>query len=287
MSRTKMPAMQWYVGDWRKDPGVQALDFESRGIWFEILMLMHESENRGKLTLNGKAIPDEALANLLGIDQAKLQQTLSKLLSYGVASREQDTEIIYCRRMVKDEEFRATRIRAGHIGGKQSASKRQANAKQNPTPSSSSSSSSSTSVRESKQKNGFEKLTERDREILEDLERIHGKPEVDRATAWMLRHGKRAAYVAKCFEDHPGKRVWDRVNGSAPTTPEPEIPMTKVERKAAWIKAETERRAAAAGMTVDDYVAMVRAEGEAEERRIAERKAAKPAAEHEPPAAVK
>jgi len=53
----------------------------------------------------------------------------------------------------------------------------------------------------------------RDREILEDLERIHGKAEVDRATAWMLRHGKRAAYVARCFEDPPGERAWDRVNG--------------------------------------------------------------------------
>ena len=58
----KCPSLQWYPGDWRKDPGVQALDYESRGVWFEILMLMFESSTRGKLMLNGNPMPDEALA---------------------------------------------------------------------------------------------------------------------------------------------------------------------------------------------------------------------------------
>ena len=52
----KVPSIQFYPADWRKDPGVQALTYEERGIWIEILFLMHESEERGKLTLNGKPI---------------------------------------------------------------------------------------------------------------------------------------------------------------------------------------------------------------------------------------
>jgi hypothetical protein len=33
MSKDKLPALQFYTGDWRKDPGVQALDHELKGIW--------------------------------------------------------------------------------------------------------------------------------------------------------------------------------------------------------------------------------------------------------------
>ena len=113
----KLPAIQWYVGDWRKDPGVQALDYEHRGVWFEILMLMWESEFRGKLLLNGGPMPDEALARLLGLPLDKTKQILSKLLAYGVADREADTEALYCRRMVRDELERRQKVEAGRLGG--------------------------------------------------------------------------------------------------------------------------------------------------------------------------
>ena len=63
----KLPSWQFYPGDWRKDPGVQALNYEERGIWFEVLLLMYESEERGKLLLNGNPMPMDRLARLLGL----------------------------------------------------------------------------------------------------------------------------------------------------------------------------------------------------------------------------
>src|ERR1700733_14857714 len=84
----KIPAMQFYPGDWRKDPGVQSLAYFERGVWFEILMLMHESEERGKLILNGNPMPLDALGRLLGLDNQTLTTTLTALLAYGVMSRE-------------------------------------------------------------------------------------------------------------------------------------------------------------------------------------------------------
>ncbi len=113
----KLPAIHWYVGDWRKDPGVQALNYEHRGVWFEILMLMWESEFRGKLLLNGAAMPDEALARLLGLPIEQTQQTVSTLLAYGVASREADTQALYCRRLVREEQERREKVAAGRAGG--------------------------------------------------------------------------------------------------------------------------------------------------------------------------
>lgn len=148
----KLPAFQLYPGDWRKDPGVQALDYEYRGVWFEMLLLMHESDQRGKLLLNGNAMPDEALARLLGLDKQKLSKIKSTLLDYGVASTCEDTGALMNRRMVRDEEIREKRREAGKKGGnpnlvkqKSSKPKKEVNQsnKQSSTPSSSTSSSTS------------------------------------------------------------------------------------------------------------------------------------------------
>ena len=142
---SKLPAIQFYPGDWRKDPGVQSLSFHDRGVWFEILLLMHESDARGKLILNGKPMPTEALGRLLGLDNQILTTTLTKLLEYGVASKCEESGVISCRRMVRDEELRQVRKTCGKLGGnpKLVNQKPTTVVNQNPTPSSSSSSSSS------------------------------------------------------------------------------------------------------------------------------------------------
>ena len=137
----KLPSMQWYPGDWWRDLGVLSLNCEERGAWFQILMLMHDSEQRGYLVINRQKPSDEMLSNILNLEVAKVQQTLSKLLANGVASEQQNTGIIYNRRMLKDQNLREIRTKAGAAGGQQTSSKRLANAKQRSTPSSSSSSS--------------------------------------------------------------------------------------------------------------------------------------------------
>lgn len=139
----KLPSFQFYPGDWKKDAGIQALSYEERGVWFELMLLMFESPERGKLIFRtGTPIPEDAVARALGLDKQKVNQILSKLLAYGVASQEEDTGIIYCRRMVRDAELSKKRAEAGKMGGnpnllKQNTSKPEAKRKQNRTPSSS------------------------------------------------------------------------------------------------------------------------------------------------------
>jgi hypothetical protein len=150
----KLPAFQFYPADWRKDPGVQSLPYFERGIWFEILCLMHESEQRGKLILNGRPMPEEALSRLLGLDKQILTKTITTLLEYGVASRD-GQGVLMNRRMVSDENLRKIRQESGKKGGnpvlvKQKPTKTKKRVKQKSTPSSSSSSSSSTSIEKHK-----------------------------------------------------------------------------------------------------------------------------------------
>lgn len=113
----KLPALQFYPGDWRRDPGVQSLTFEERGIWIELLFLMHESEQRGKLVLNGRAASTDRLARMLHIDPEKLETVIETLLDLGVASRCPETGALMNRRMVRDEAILAKRRAAGRLGG--------------------------------------------------------------------------------------------------------------------------------------------------------------------------
>ena len=149
----KLPAMQFYPADWRKDPGVQSLDYFERGCWFEMLCVMHSPEERGVLVLNGKPMSDEIIARLLGLDKQIATTTITSLLSRGVASRRDCDGALYSRRMVRDEEIRQTRISAGKMGGNPNLVNHLVNqnpttgVKQKPTPSSSSSSSTSVNSR--------------------------------------------------------------------------------------------------------------------------------------------
>lgn len=144
----KLPAFQFYPGDWRKDMGVQALNYFDRGVWHEMICLMHESERRGVLVLNGNAMTDDMLAQILGLDKQILTTTLTTLLTTGVASRESETGAIMCRRMVRDEKLHQIRASSGILGGNPALLNQKSTTLggQTATPSSSSSVSSSSSA---------------------------------------------------------------------------------------------------------------------------------------------
>ena len=147
----KQPSFQFYPGDWKRDAGVQSLSFEERGVWFEMLLLMFESVERGKLVFaTGIPMSEDAVSRSLGLDRQRYVQILRRLLQYGVASKEKETGIIYCRRMVRDAKLSETRKKCGKKGGNpnlvnQNSTKKIFKVKQidnqNPTPSSSYSSS--------------------------------------------------------------------------------------------------------------------------------------------------
>jgi hypothetical protein len=113
----KLPAFQFYPADWRKDPGIQALTYHQRGIWFEIICLMHESPSRGYLLLpNGNAMPDDALFRILGLDKQSGAAALAAIIECGVANRDPETEALINRRMIRDEELRRVRSECGKMG---------------------------------------------------------------------------------------------------------------------------------------------------------------------------
>lgn len=46
----KLPAFQFYTGDWLKDPALSMCSPASRGVWIDLLSAMHELERSGQIT---------------------------------------------------------------------------------------------------------------------------------------------------------------------------------------------------------------------------------------------
>lgn len=159
MTSQKLPALQFYPGDWKKDPGISMLDITSRGIWFELLLLMHESSDRGLLLINGAPPTPNQVARSIRCSLKQYHRALTEILRLGIAemipisSRNLPEtfpiSVLASRRMIRDEKTRKLRKDAGSLGGNPILVNQHVNLpvnthlNQNPTPSSSSSVSTS------------------------------------------------------------------------------------------------------------------------------------------------
>lgn len=113
----KRPSFQFYPADWRKDAALQSCSLEARGLWHEMLCLMHECEPYGHLSVNGRPMRPAQVARLVGITEREYQKLLRELTEAGVPSIAEDGSV-FSRRMVKDESLRQLRAAGGHAGKK-------------------------------------------------------------------------------------------------------------------------------------------------------------------------
>lgn len=139
---SNLPAFMFYPGDWRKDSNLQACSIFARGLLTDLLCLMHEANERGRLAWgDGSAWTDEEICGAIAgpdLMDAKIS-ALKELMRKNVLRRD-DQGVIYSSRMVKDEDIRRKRADAGTRGGLAKAkqnrskipSKRLAKAKQIP-----------------------------------------------------------------------------------------------------------------------------------------------------------
>ena len=113
---TKLPSFQFYPGDWLKDPSLRSVSYAARGLWTDMLCLMHESDRRGYLQLNGKPVSLEQLARMTGGSTEEVSHLLQELKDSGVFSCTEHG-MIYSRRFVRDEKKRQLCTEAGKRGG--------------------------------------------------------------------------------------------------------------------------------------------------------------------------
>lgn len=112
-----LPAMPLYIGDWKKDPVIQAMNESDEGIFLRLIMICWESENRGYLQINGKPIPQEILSKMIKLDNQRLTDWLSLYQNTFHIFGETSDGILYSRKHIKLLELSEKRKMAGKQGG--------------------------------------------------------------------------------------------------------------------------------------------------------------------------
>lgn len=111
----KRPAFQFYPGDWRKDVQLRSCSLAARGLWIDLMCVMHDCEPYGHLVLNGHPMTPAKISGQIGVPPAVIKKLLAELLENGVA-RETAEGVIYSKRMVDDERKRNVRAAGGAAG---------------------------------------------------------------------------------------------------------------------------------------------------------------------------
>ena len=112
----KHPWLKFYPTAWRADPGLRMCSAAARGLWIELLCLMHEADPRGHLIVRGNVPTDAQLAVLAGLPVDQLSDLIAELENAGVFSRTR-TGVIYSRRMTRDERAAQEGRKHGVRGG--------------------------------------------------------------------------------------------------------------------------------------------------------------------------
>lgn len=121
-TKLNLPAMPFYVGDWLKCPEVKVLPPDVRGLWFDMICYMWESVERGVMVKpNHHPYSKNEIIRMIGKDCSNSDKWLDVLIDNGVCAIRDTDGAIYSRRMVRDEDIRQKRSRAGLIGGKKTA----------------------------------------------------------------------------------------------------------------------------------------------------------------------
>ncbi len=111
----KRPSFQFYPGDWMRSTDLRSCSVGARGLWMDMLCLMHEGTPYGHLKVNSVVIKPVNLARMVGASVLEVEGWLQELEMAGVSSKGPDG--IFSRRMVRDEQLRVKRINNGRLGG--------------------------------------------------------------------------------------------------------------------------------------------------------------------------
>lgn len=127
---SKKPSFQFYPGDWLKDPALRMCSPAARGVWMDLLCLLHECPQRGVFRIKkGAEMLPVSVKNISNSIAGCKPKMVQELINNGVVYTARKDDALYCKRLVKDELHRRHKA----VNGKKGGSKTQANLKQSPS----------------------------------------------------------------------------------------------------------------------------------------------------------
>lgn len=118
--------MKFYTSDWRSDPALRMCSMAARGLWIEMICLMHEANPYGHLLVKGQSLTDAQLAALVGTPPDQITALLGELGAAGVFSKTR-AGVIYSRRLTRMAKKAATARNNGRKGGNPSLRNKEGN----------------------------------------------------------------------------------------------------------------------------------------------------------------
>lgn len=116
VSFVKQPWLKFYPNDWRADRALGMCSMAARGLWMEMICLMHEGEPYGTLVVNGTKIDERSLGHLVRADPRSIKVWLKELERFKVFERD-ESGTIFSKRMVRDHKRSQTYSANGKAGG--------------------------------------------------------------------------------------------------------------------------------------------------------------------------
>lgn len=116
------PWMKFYPANWRSEPKLKMCSLSARGLWIELLCIMHEATPYGHLKIGTVTPTNEQLSRAVGVSLSDVESGLSELSEAGVFSITKGG-VIYSRKMVRDEKRKRINEENGKLGGNPSLSK--------------------------------------------------------------------------------------------------------------------------------------------------------------------
>jgi hypothetical protein len=110
---TRRKELLFSVGDWMKDPALRSVSVAARGLWMEMICMMHEAPRMGYLEhANGSQFTTAQVARVAGCSIEEAKSLTEELEQSSVFSRTEDGTI-YSRRLVRESTKKnGSRVRA-------------------------------------------------------------------------------------------------------------------------------------------------------------------------------
>lgn len=105
--RKRLPWMRFYPRDWKSDDELRSCSFAARGLWMELICVMHGADPTGYLLVKGKRPTLEQIAKMTGGNAKECKVLLAELEAADVYSRTENGTI-FSRKMVRNSRVSET-----------------------------------------------------------------------------------------------------------------------------------------------------------------------------------
>lgn len=110
----RKPYLKFFPQAWFGDTALRGCSAAARGLWTDLLMVMHQDgEPYGYLSRGDAPIPDDELAKLCGVSLSHYRRLVAELEARTVFSRDVQGRI-YSRKMVRDGQRAREQADHGH-----------------------------------------------------------------------------------------------------------------------------------------------------------------------------